>query len=100
MLKPQPAVDRVQTPRPRAISLKALTCLLASAKIGDDTRRPTCAVSPYFQAGILLTKASDVQLMKRVVTMARFVAHQESCRKVAILGQAQPKVTLHVQQIR
>jgi hypothetical protein len=51
-LRPQPAVDSVHTPKPRAINLKALTCLLASAKIGDDTRRPTCrACSSSSQAG-------------------------------------------------
>jgi len=38
---PHPAVDSVQIPRPTAISRKAFTCLLASAKIGEDTSRPT-----------------------------------------------------------
>ena len=45
---PHPAVDIVQMPRPTAISRKAFTCLLASAKIGEDTSRPTCGPSPHF----------------------------------------------------
>ena len=39
---PQPAVDSAQMPRPTAIRRKAFTCLLASAKMGEDTSRPTC----------------------------------------------------------
>lgn len=46
---PHPAVERVQTPRPRAISRNAFTCLLASAKIGEDTRSPTYTQhAPWF----------------------------------------------------
>ncbi len=40
--RPQPAVESAQMPRPTAISRKAFTCLLASAKMGEDTSRPTC----------------------------------------------------------
>ena len=42
MARPHPAVASVHTARPRAISRKAFTCLLASAKMGDDTKSPTC----------------------------------------------------------
>ena len=40
--RPQPAVASVQMPRPTAMRRKALWCLLASAKMGEDTSRPTC----------------------------------------------------------
>ena len=39
---PQPAVATVQMPRPTAMRRKALWCLLASAKMGEDTSKPTC----------------------------------------------------------
>lgn len=42
MLRPQPAVASVQAPSPRAMSLNPLTCLLASANIGDEMSKPTC----------------------------------------------------------
>ena len=44
--RPHPAVAIVQTARPSAISRNAFTCLLASAKTGEEASRPTCVKCP------------------------------------------------------
>lgn len=56
---PQPAVESVQMPRPTAISRKAFACLLASAKMGEDTSRPTCSCHAVATSGLRSSRCPE-----------------------------------------
>ena len=78
---------------------KALTCLLASANIGDETSSPTCTNKGVFLLGHNIYTISQIERQYGLAwpwsIERRGRLHQERCWQVPILGQAQIKVSLY-----